>query len=278
MSMRRLCGSLLMFWCLAQVIAVLLVSRVDALLGSRRFTGVSIDGEATVIAWVCAWVVAQSALLSGGLVLKRYFQSADCAGRSDGGGWTLPAWQRLNVSRIHAMPTEPSQGIGARWRRWIWLGAAPCVGVALQLGLHGLSVLLQGTLGMVPPAAHIALTEAWQSGAWPQRALLGACITVFLPLIEETVYRGWLFDAARQSYSAPREPETRGGAFYRSPVMRAALFTSAAFAFLHIHPLAVVLALPAGLVLVWVRLRSESLAATVIAHGISNALALIWVP
>ncbi len=264
--MVRLLATVLVVWGLGQVLAMLLLRWTRALPTGSSLTRFGGEGEVTVIAWVSAWVLAQVVLLCGLTLRKRHLRrtASDAPGEADAELW--PTWQPLGMPLRCSSSGESVGILRERWRSWGWLGAAACLGSALQLGLQGLGALLQMTLGLAPVATHLALIDAWQSAPWETRLLLGVCITVLLPLIEETVYRGWLFDSALQAFGRPT----------RSNAIRAAVFSASVFALLHLSLLSALLALPAGLLFVWIRLRARSLAAAIVAHGSSNAFALLW--
>lgn len=99
------------------------------------------------------------------------------------------------------------------------------------------------------------LADPSQPG-WP---VLAFAIVVTAPVCEELIFRGYLWKAAESSL----------------PPVGVWLLTSLAFAAYHLNPLHVLVVLPIGLFLGWLRWRSGSIWPSMLAHFTNNLLALL---
>ena len=92
--------------------------------------------------------------------------------------------------------------------------------------------------------------------------LLAVALVIAAPLVEETIFRGFLLPGLAQSVLRP------AGAI---------LFTSVAWALLHAQyqPFYLLQIIVLGVVFGWLRLRSGSTALTMVLHGLLNLIALL---
>jgi membrane protease YdiL (CAAX protease family) len=145
----------------------------------------------------------------------------------------------------------------------VWLAIALAVGLALQLTGHGLPYLLTGSVSDSFPIED--LRTLVPAGASPWRyVLIYWPAAIYAPLVEETTYRGFLW---------------RGLAATRLGSTGALWLTSLAFALVHYRyyvqdgtfiPAAFIGPLVTGLALGWVRRRSRSTIASMLAHSATN--------
>jgi membrane protease YdiL (CAAX protease family) len=147
--------------------------------------------------------------------------------------------------------------------RLAWVAIALAVGLALQVAGHGLPYVLTGSVSDSFPIqdyrAHVA------AGASPWRyVLLYWPAAIYAPLVEETTYRGFLW---------------RGIAASRLGNAGALWLTSLFFALVHYRyfiqdgtfiPAAFAGPLIFGLAFGWIRRRSGSTIASMLAHSVAN--------
>jgi len=147
--------------------------------------------------------------------------------------------------------------------RAAWIAIALAVGLALQLIGHGLPYVLTGSASASFPIEDFHARVS--AGASPWRyVLIYWPAAVYAPLVEETTYRGFLW---------------RGLAASRLGNTGALWLTSLCFALVHyryyiqdgtIIPAALIGPLVTGLALGWVRRRSRSTIASMLAHSATN--------
>lgn len=94
-------------------------------------------------------------------------------------------------------------------------------------------------------------------GPWSGRLVLAFGVVVLAPLVEELVFRGFLWDALSKAL----------------PMPLVWIGTSVLFAMYHVDPVHVAAVLFTGLFLGWLRWMGGSVWACVLAHGVNNALA-----
>jgi hypothetical protein len=98
------------------------------------------------------------------------------------------------------------------------------------------------------------ITKAKQGSAW----LTYACVAVALPMAEEILFRGYLFDALKR----------------RCPDALVIIVTAFAFALVHLQGLYFAPLFGFGLIQGWVKLRTGSLRLPVLLHMLNNGLFL----
>lgn len=141
-------------------------------------------------------------------------------------------------------------------------------GVLLGAGAAGLLV------GFVPDAIHRWLSQ-WMSGpggavehlvgilqgddSWARGILVVSAVLV-APVCEELTFRGFLWNSLRQRFSGTTTW----------------LISSILFAAYHADPAHALAILPTGLLLGWMRLKTNSIWPGVCAHACNNGLAVIW--
>jgi hypothetical protein len=140
---------------------------------------------------------------------------------------------------------------------------ALAVGLALQVAGHGLPYALTGSISDSFPIEDLRAHVSAGASPWSY-VLLYWPAAIFAPLVEETTYRGFLW---------------RGLAASRLGNAGALWLTSLFFALVHYRyyiqdgtfiPAAFVGPLVTGLALGWVRRRSRSTIASMLAHSVSN--------
>jgi membrane protease YdiL (CAAX protease family) len=132
--------------------------------------------------------------------------------------------------------------------------------IAVLLPLGDLSSWLTGR-DLVPPAVIDAYRSARSSGTL---VLLAAALILAAPLMEELLFRGFLFPGYSRS---------------RLGVAGAILLTSAGWAVMHVQYEAfyIVQIFVLGCVFGWLRWRSGSTVLTVVLHALVNTAALVQV-
>jgi membrane protease YdiL (CAAX protease family) len=101
------------------------------------------------------------------------------------------------------------------------------------------------------------IERALVEGSLGSRLPLLFAVVVLAPLVEELIFRGFLFDALTR-------PLTRWGAW---------IATSVLFAAYHVDPVHVIAVLFTGMFLGWLRLTGASIWPCVLAHAMNNGLA-----
>lgn len=184
--------------------------------------------------------------------------SFSAVGMSGGAVLIAEAWRR--VAGWTAVETWPAT-VG-RLGALGWIGAA--LG-ALSLGVVGEAIgtgwwnLLSNTFGWtLPTDALAAIADALLVGPLPARILFSVVVVLVGPLLEELVFRGFLW-------------RLLGGG--DRPVF-ALVFTSLLFAAWHLDPIQSVGVLPLAVFLGVLRWRTGSLWAPVVVHVANNGLAL----
>lgn len=151
-------------------------------------------------------------------------------------------------------------------RKRMWQPSALSGKTLLLYGAGSLAaifLLLQGYGQIYTFATHSAMpmqptavmiTKAKQGSAW----LTYACVAVALPMTEEILFRGYLFDALK-----PRCPDAL-----------VVIITAFVFALVHFQGLYFAPIFGFGLILGWVKLRTGSLRLPVLLHTLNNGLFL----
>jgi TPR repeat protein/membrane protease YdiL (CAAX protease family) len=151
-------------------------------------------------------------------------------------------------------------------RKWMWKASAFSGKTLLLYGAGSFAatvILLQGYDQIYRLATHSAMpmqptavmiTKAKQGSAW----LTYACVAVALPMAEEILFRGYLFDALKR----------------RCPDALVIIVTAFAFALVHLQGLYFAPLFGFGLIQGWVKLRTGSLRLPVLLHMLNNGLFL----
>jgi len=136
--------------------------------------------------------------------------------------------------------------------------------VLAVLGIMAGFIILSDGLGLLldRPSSSEFVVNIYSTSVWP--ALLWVSLIIFVPIFEETFFRGFLFEGFRQSRLGP---------------IGAVLLTAFAWALLHIqygiYDIAVIFVL--GILFGIVRIKTGSLWSTIIMHAFTNAVALLQV-
>jgi membrane protease YdiL (CAAX protease family) len=179
--------------------------------------------------------------------------------------WLFPhLWERTFVQGIHW------NGLAAR-RYWYWIVGG---GVMLSVSAQGLMELLPA-----PKSTTLDSLLTTQHGAW---MLMGFAV-VLAPLTEELAFRGFLLPALATAYDwlalerspAGLERWQRSSLHSTAALFFSAIFSSIPFALLHADQLAHAWAIlgvlyGVSLVLSFVRIRTHSLACSVLMHATYN--------
>lgn len=162
-------------------------------------------------------------------------------------GWPLAvtAW-RGNGPRIDL-------GLRLRWPEVGWGAAAGLVALVLAGLAAAATTLLDDSV--TSSAAEIAAQLQEEAGRLSV-VVFALAVVLGAPFVEEVFFRGLLFASLRK----------RGVS-----VLWTIAITSVAFAAFHLEPMRFLILLPTGIVLGWVRWRTGSLGAAMVAHGVVNA-------
>jgi membrane protease YdiL (CAAX protease family) len=133
--------------------------------------------------------------------------------------------------------------------------------------LGGLTVWLfpswvaQGLMDMLPEYTSTPelLTDLLVSGGWLDRLIVGLAILVSAPLVEELIYRGFLWRVTAQGFGW----------------LGALSITTALFALSHLDPVQSTALVPTALFLGWLRYTSGSLGAPMVAHLTNNGVGVL---
>jgi membrane protease YdiL (CAAX protease family) len=136
--------------------------------------------------------------------------------------------------------------------------------VLAVLGIMAGFIILSDGLGLLldRPSSSEFVVNIYSTSVWP--ALLWVSLIIFVPIFEETFFRGFLFEGFRQSRLGP---------------IGAVLLTAFAWALLHIQydlfNIATIFIM--GILFGVVRIKTGSLWSTIIMHAFTNAVALLQV-
>lgn len=143
------------------------------------------------------------------------------------------------------------------WLTLLLYAASSCLAVFLiGLGYSKLYVLITHSSLPLQPM-QILIIKAKHASAF----LTYVTIALVLPIAEEIIFRSYLFDALKQRYS---------GTF-------AVIISALAFSLIHFQWLYFIPLFSGGLVLGWIRLKTESLRLPIFLHVINNGIALAFI-
>ena len=166
--------------------------------------------------------------------------------------WLILAGWPILVTRLRGNGARIDLGLRLTWRDtgWAVLGAV----VALVLSIAAVTI----TEVFVPEVTSAAgdAGEVLEESGFAAMAIFALLVMVGAPVVEELFFRGLMFSALRK----------RGLSTVLTIVVTAVVF--AAF---HLEPVRFLILLPTGLVLGWLRWRTGSTGAAMVAHGIVNA-------
>jgi membrane protease YdiL (CAAX protease family) len=142
--------------------------------------------------------------------------------------------------------------------RWWWL--APLCILLLSIALdEGLLRLVRGLSGvdLTPRTSHVI---AGLATTLPLALAATVAIGLLGPLAEELLFRGVIYGYVDGRFGA-------NAAWATSSIL---------FALAHVEPAHIVLVLPIGILLGWIRMRSGSLWPCVVAHMANNTIVVWW--
>lgn len=167
--------------------------------------------------------------------------------------WLVLAGWPLLATRWRGNGPRIDLGLRLTWRDAGW-GA---VGGLVALLLAGIAAAI--TQAIVPDLTSAAAEAAAELGRESGRLALTAFAVIVLvgaPVVEEVFFRGFAYGALRK----------RGVGTALTVIASAVVFAG-----FHLEPLRLLVLLPTGLVLGWVRARTGSTGAAMVAHGFVNA-------
>jgi membrane protease YdiL (CAAX protease family) len=166
-------------------------------------------------------------------------------------GWPLfVTWWKGNGPRIDL-------GLRLTWSDTGWGVFAGFVGLMFA-GI--IALITQAIAGDFSSAAGDIALELRDDGPFWTLVLFAVMIMVGAPIVEEIAFRGLMFNALRKKGV---------GAIWTIVI------TAVAFSAFHFEPIRFLVLLPIGLVYGWVRWKTGSLGAAMVAHGVNNAPAAL---
>ena len=166
-------------------------------------------------------------------------------------GWPMLAtWWKGNGPRIDL-------GLRLTWSDVGWGVLAGFIGLILAATI---ALITQAIVGDFSSAAGDVAVRLRDEGPPWTLMVFALLIMVGAPIVEEIAFRGQLFNALRK----------KGVSTWLTIVI-----TAVAFSAFHLEPVRFFLLLPIGLVYGWVRWKTGSLGAAMVAHGVNNAPAAL---
>ena len=170
----------------------------------------------------------------------------------------LAGWP-LIVTRLRGNGPRIDLGIRLTWSDVGWGVIAGVVGLILA-GI--VAVVTQAIAGDFSSAAGEIAVELREAGPFWALLVFAIMVMVGAPIVEELAFRGMLYNSLRK----------RGvGAVWTIAI------TTVAFSAFHFEPVRFFLLLPIGVVYGWVRWKTGSLGASMVAHGVNNTPAALVV-
>jgi len=163
------------------------------------------------------------------------------------GGWPLL------VTRLRGNGPRIDLGLRLRWSDVGWGVLAGWAAVILAALAALVTTLFVPDLQSA--AGEVATELADQTGRL-ELTLFALCVMVGGPIVEELFFRGLFFGALRKRGLGP---------------VWTIVVTAVVFAAFHLEPTRFLVLLPSGLLLGWVRHKTGSTGASMIAHGLVNA-------
>jgi len=168
-------------------------------------------------------------------------------------GWPIfVTWWKGNGPRIDL-------GLRLTWSDAGWGALAGVVGLMLAAVV---ALITQAIAGDFSSAAGDVALELREAGPFWALIIFAVLVMVGAPIVEEIAFRGMLFNSLRK----------RGvGAIWTIAI------TAIVFSAFHFEPIRFFLLLPIGVVYGWVRWKTGSLGAAMVAHGVNNTPAALVV-
>ena len=173
--------------------------------------------------------------------------------------WIFLAGWPLLSTKLRGNGARIDLGISLTWAD---AGLGALGGLAALVLAAGAAMLTSLVFGDFSSLAGDAAGELQQQGSRWTLLLFILMIVVVAPMVEELAFRGLFFAALRK----------RG----EGPVVTIVV-TAVAFAVFHLEPTRLGVLLCVGLVLGFVRFRTGSVGASMVAHGVVNAPAALFV-
>lgn len=228
-------------------------------------------GPALAAAWVVlslGWVLVVGVFVAVAMLLGAGGETVDVTALSQGGPLSGVL---LSIATMLQFIGMLGLAVGVAWIGGRELGSAFAVRRAPSRALWA-AVIGGLVVGVLPGkiaeelVEHLpeidlgnleAISDLLSSGSALDRGLLLLAVCVLAPVVEECVFRGFLFDALGLEFS----PWVTW------------VSTSVLFAAYHVDPVHVIAVFFTGLFLGWLRWMSGSIWPSMIAHGINNVLA-----
>ena len=165
-------------------------------------------------------------------------------------GWPVIATRwRGNGPRIDL-------GFAMTWSDVRWGVGVGAIGLTLAAAMAWITLSLVGDFTSAAGEIAAQLSGESEFGLW----VFALAVMVGAPIVEETAFRGLLFAALRK----------RGIGAWATIVI-----TGVAFALFHFEPVRFLILLPIGVLYGWLRMRTGSLGAPIVAHMVNNAPAAV---
>lgn len=172
--------------------------------------------------------------------------------------WVALAGWPLFITSVRGNGPRIDLSLSLRWRD---VGSGVVGGVLALIAALVVAVITAAIFGEFTSAAGEVGAELTDLGNYWVLIAFGLMIAVGAPIAEELAFRGLFFAALRKHGVGP--------------VLSVAI-TAVAFALFHLEPARIGVLLTIGLVLGIVRLRTGSLGACMVAHGVVNAPAAVF--
>ena len=171
--------------------------------------------------------------------------------------WFALAGWPMFVTRWKGNGPRIDLGFRLTWSDLGWGALAGVVGLMLAAIV---ALITQAIAGDFSSAAGDVALELRDEGPMWALVLFALMIMIGAPIVEEIAFRGMLFNSLRKR---------RIGAVWTI------IITAVVFSAFHFEPIRFFLLLPIGLVYGWVRWKTGSLGASMVAHGVNNAPAAL---
>lgn len=171
--------------------------------------------------------------------------------------WIALAGWPLFVTRWKGNGPRIDLGFRLTWSDTGWGVLAGFVGLTFA-GI--VALITQAIAGDFSSAAGDVALELRDEGPFWALLLFAVMIMVGAPIVEEIAFRGLIFNALRK----------KGLGAVTTIIITAVIFSA-----FHFEPIRFFLLLPIGLVYGWVRWKTGSLGAAIVAHGVNNAPAAL---
>ncbi|MFT4623571.1 MAG: membrane protease YdiL (CAAX protease family) [Myxococcota bacterium] len=152
-----------------------------------------------------------------------------------------------------------TRGLALRIAGTPWWIAATVVGCTIGFVAGAIAEWVDANLPQGTPDSLEMLRELFATASAPELAVLCFAVCVLAPVVEELVFRGYLWHALSRSM----------------PQWLVFVCTTLLFAAYHVYPVQALALVPTSLLLGWLRWRSGSLFPAILAHMVNNVLAAL---